>query len=137
MFNAACNTVQSILRGPHLWFQRLPDACAALECVVQEIVPLANAMDIPLSQADIRALDGYFLPYPSDGMCSMAQDLLAKRPTEIRPADRRGSGAWPRLRRGPAGMPVRLSHGQDAGAGQRPSVGGMPMTKQYKEAFSR
>ena len=83
MFNAACNTVQSILRGPHLWFQRLPDACAALECVVQEIVPLANAMDIPLSQADIRALDGYFLPCPSDGMCSMAQDLLAKRPTEI------------------------------------------------------
>ena len=83
MFNAACNTVQSILQGPHLWFQRLPEACAALECVMQEIVRLANAMDIPLSQADIRALDGYFLPYPADGMCSMAQDLMAKRPTEI------------------------------------------------------
>lgn len=83
MFNAACNTVQSILRCPHLWFQRLPEACAALECVMREIVQLANAMDIPLSQADIRALDGYFLPYPADGMCSMAQDLQAKRPTEI------------------------------------------------------
>lgn len=83
MFNAACNTVQSILRGPHLWFQRLPEACAALECVMREIVRLAVAMGIPLSQADIRALDGYFLPYPPDGMCSMAQDLMEKRPTEI------------------------------------------------------
>ena len=44
MFNAACNTVQSILRGPHLWFQQLPDACAALECVMQEIVRLAHGM---------------------------------------------------------------------------------------------
>lgn len=83
MFNAACNTVQAILRGPHLWFQRLPEACAALECVMQEIVRLANAMGIPLSESDIRALDGYFLPYPADGMCSMAQDIMAKRPTEI------------------------------------------------------
>lgn len=83
MFNAACNTVQAILRGPHLWFQKLPEACAALECVMQEIVCLANAVGVPLSQADIRALDGYFLPYPADGMCSMAQDILEKRPTEI------------------------------------------------------
>lgn len=83
LFNAACNTVQAILRGPHLWFQRLPEACAALECVMQEIVRLANAMGIPLSESDIRALDGYFLPYPADGMCSMAQDIMAKRPTEI------------------------------------------------------
>lgn len=83
MFNAACNTVQSILRGTHLWFQKLPEACAALECVMQEIVSLAQAVGVPLSQADIRALDGYFLPYPADGMCSMAQDILEKRPTEI------------------------------------------------------
>lgn len=83
MFNAACNTVQAILRATHLWFQKLPDACAALECVMREIVLLGNAVGVPLSQADIRALDGYFLPYPADGMCSMAQDILDKRPTEI------------------------------------------------------
>lgn len=83
MFNAACNTVQAILRATHLWFQKLPEACAALECVMREIVLLGNAVGVPLSQADIRALDGYFLPYPADGMCSMAQDILDKRPTEI------------------------------------------------------
>ena len=63
MFNAAFNTVESILRCRHRWFQQLPEANAALECVMEEIVRLANA--------------------PGDGLCSMAQDLRAQRPTEI------------------------------------------------------
>ena len=83
MFNAAFNTVESILRCSHSWFQRLPEANAALECVMREIVRLANACGVSLSEADIRALDGYCDPYPGDGLCSMAQDLRAKRPTEI------------------------------------------------------
>ena len=83
MFNAAFNTVESILRCRHRWFQQLPEANAALECVMEEIVRLANACGVMLSEADIRALDGYCQPYPGDGLCSMAQDLRAKRPTEI------------------------------------------------------
>ena len=34
MFNAAFNTVESILRCRHRWFQQLPEANAALECVI-------------------------------------------------------------------------------------------------------
>lgn len=83
LFNTAFNTVESVLRCRHKWFQELTEPNLALECIMQEIVRLANACDIPLSDADIRALDGYCMPYPSDGMCSMAQDLQAKRPTEI------------------------------------------------------
>ena len=83
MFNAAFNTVESILRCRHRWFQQLPEANAALECVMEEIVRLANACGVPLSEADVRALDGCCRPYPGDGLCSMAQDLAAKRPTEI------------------------------------------------------
>ena len=83
MFNAAFNTVESILRCRHRWFQQLPEANAALECVMEEIVRLANACGVMLSEADIRALDGYCQPYPGDGLCSMAQDLRAQRPTEI------------------------------------------------------
>ena len=50
---------------------------------MEEIVRLANACGVMLSEADIRALDGYCQPYPGDGLCSMAQDLRAQRPTEI------------------------------------------------------
>ena len=83
MFNAAFNTEESILRCRHRWFQQLPETGAALECIMEEIVQLANACGVALSEADIRALDGYFDPYPGDGLCSMAQDLQAGRPTEI------------------------------------------------------
>ena len=83
MFNAAFNTEESILRCRHRWFQQLPETGAALECIMEEIVRLANACGVALSEADIRALDGYFDPYPGDGLCSMAQDLQAGRPTEI------------------------------------------------------
>lgn len=54
MFNAAFNTVESILRCRHRWFQQLPEANAALECVMEEIVRLANACGVMLSEADIR-----------------------------------------------------------------------------------
>ena len=108
MFNAAFNTEESILRCRHRWFQQLPETGAALDqwlwdpfnfqngviqaalfrniavtTEMKEIVRLANACGVALSEADIRALDGYFDPYPGDGLCSMAQDLQAGRPTEI------------------------------------------------------
>lgn len=83
MFNAACNTVEAIFRGKHLWFQRIEEACDAMECIMQEIVQLANAAGVPLSQQDIRDLDGIFMGYSSEGMCSMAQDVVSGKQTEI------------------------------------------------------
>lgn len=83
LFNSACNTVEAIFHGNHSWFQRIPEACDAMECIMQEIVKLAHAMDIGLTQEDIRHLDGIFNKYASDGMCSMAQDMVSGRPTEI------------------------------------------------------
>lgn len=83
MLNAACNTVEAIFKGQHLWFQRIPEACDAMECIMQEIISLANAIGVKLSQQDIRNLDGFFDNYASDGMCSMVQDVLNKKPTEI------------------------------------------------------
>jgi 2-dehydropantoate 2-reductase len=83
MLNAACNTVETIFKGTHRWFQNIPEACDAMECIMQEIVALANAMDVPLSQQDIRSLDGFFKNYDPNGMCSMVQDMLYGNPTEI------------------------------------------------------
>lgn len=83
MLNAACNTVEAILKGQHLWFQRVSEACDAMECIMQEIVSLANAIGIELSQQDIRNLDGFFDNYAADGMCSMVQDVISKKQTEI------------------------------------------------------
>lgn len=83
MLNAACNTVEAIFKGQHLWFQRVTEACDAMECIMQEIVSLANAMGVKLSQQDIRNLDGFFDNYAPDGMCSMVQDVLNKKQTEI------------------------------------------------------
>ena len=83
LFNASYNTVQAILRGPHLWFQRIPEARAAVECVMEEMLRLANAQGVPLTWSDVPDLEAYLGPYPPDGICSMAQDILEKRPTEI------------------------------------------------------
>lgn len=83
MLNAACNTVEAIFKGQHSWFQRIPEACDAMECIMQEIVSLANAIGVKLSQQDIRNLDGFFDNYAPDGMCSMVQDVLYKKQTEI------------------------------------------------------
>ena len=99
MFNAAFNTEESILRCRHRWFQQLPETGAALECIMEEIVRLANACGVALSEADIRALDGYF--------------------------DRRSAGAGTQPRRRAAGMPVCLSSGQSHGAGKRLRSGDM------------
>lgn len=83
MLNAACNTVEAIFRGRHEWFQKIPEANDAMECIMTEIVTLAQAMGVPLSVDDIRALDNFFADYAPDGMCSMVQDVLSKRQTEI------------------------------------------------------
>lgn len=83
MLNAACNTVETIFKGTHRWFQNIPEACDAMECIMEEIVSLANAMDVPLTEQDIRSLDGFFANYDPDGMCSMVQDMIYGNPTEI------------------------------------------------------
>ena len=83
MLNAACNTVETIFKGTHRWFQNISEACDAMECIMEEIVSLANAMDVPLSEQDIRSLDGFFANYDPDGMCSMVQDMIYGNPTEI------------------------------------------------------
>lgn len=83
MFNAACNTVEAIFKGKHLWFQKIEEASDAMECIMQEIVLIANAEGVPLSQADIRALDGVFQGYDGEGRCSMASDVITGKQTEI------------------------------------------------------
>ncbi|OZG59927.1 2-dehydropantoate 2-reductase [Bifidobacterium lemurum] len=83
MLNAACNTVEAIFRGRHRWFQRIPEARDAMECVMREIVALAEAMGVGLTQRDIRDLDGFFDDYDPDGMRSMVQDVLHGNQTEI------------------------------------------------------
>lgn len=83
LFNASYNTVQAIVMGPHLWFQRVSEARAAVECVMEEMLRLANAQGVPLTRADLPDLEAYIKSYPPDGICSTAQDLREHRPTEI------------------------------------------------------
>ena len=67
----------------NMYFRQMSSMISRLDAQLGEVVRLANACGVMLSEADIRALDGYCQPYPGDGLCSMAQDLRAKRPTEI------------------------------------------------------
>lgn len=83
MFNAGCNTIETILRCQHRYFQEISEAEKALECVMREIVILGNACGVALSEKDILALRGCFKRYASDGLCSMAQDLRSGRRSEI------------------------------------------------------
>ena len=125
MFNAAFNTEESILRCRHRWFQQLPETGAALECIMEEIVRLANACGVALSEADIRALDGYFDPYPGDGLLQYGAGLAGWAAYGDRYADRRSAGAGTQPRRRAAGMPVCPSSGQSHGAGKRLRSGDM------------
>lgn len=83
MMNSACNTVEAIFRGQHSWFQKIPEACDAMRCVMTEIMHLGNRLGVPLKESDIDVIIGLFDNYAPDGMCSMVQDIKAKRPTEI------------------------------------------------------
>lgn len=64
--------------------QQSPEAQRMLLAAMQEVIRLANLEGIPLpADNDVTWLDAhmpYFLP---DGMPSMRQDVLAKRPTEV------------------------------------------------------
>lgn len=83
MMNSACNTVEAIFRGQHSWFQKIPEARDAMRCVMIEIMQLGNKVGVPLKEADIDEVISLFYSYPPDGMCSMVQDIVSKRPTEI------------------------------------------------------
>lgn len=83
MFNAGCNTIETILRCSHRYFQEIEEAEKALECVMGEIITLGNACGVALSEEDMLSLRGCFKKYASDGLCSMAQDLQNGRPSEI------------------------------------------------------
>lgn len=83
MMNSACNTVEAIFRGQHSWFQKIPEARDAMRCIMTEIMLLANKLGVPIKSDDIEEIIGLFDSYAPDGMCSMVQDVLAKRPTEI------------------------------------------------------
>ena len=83
MMNSACNTVEAIFHGQHCWFQKIPEACDAMRCVMREIKTLANTMGIDIKEGDIDDVIATFENYAPDGMCSMVQDVLNKKPTEI------------------------------------------------------
>lgn len=83
MMNSACNTVEAIFRGRHCWFQKIPEARDAMRCVMTEIMRLGNRMGVPLKESDIEEIIALFDSYDPDGMCSMVQDVVAGRPTEI------------------------------------------------------
>lgn len=65
MFNAAFNTEESILRCRHRWFQQLPETGAALECIMEEIVRLANACGVACRKRISGRWTDILIPIPA------------------------------------------------------------------------
>jgi 2-dehydropantoate 2-reductase len=82
LLNVSGNTVNTLLRGPHAYFQKYQTANDARRLIMREVVALSKAMGTGLEETDIEKLMPAYNDYPPENINSTLQDLLAKKRTE-------------------------------------------------------
>jgi 2-dehydropantoate 2-reductase len=83
MVNVGVNQASAVMRAPYGFFQCNPDAKALMEALMQEVVRLAKAENVSLSQGDIDNWYPVLNQLSPQGKTSMLQDIEAKRKTEV------------------------------------------------------
>ena len=83
MINVGVNQASALLKAPYRLFQTDPDAREAMETLMREVIALAGARGIGLSGKDLDAWQETLHSLPADSYTSMAQDVLARRKTEV------------------------------------------------------
>ncbi|MFQ5841496.1 MAG: ketopantoate reductase family protein [Thermodesulfobacteriota bacterium] len=83
MINVGINQVSAVLRAPYSVFQTSQEARDLMESAMKEVVALAKAAKVHLSEEDM--IDWYSLlsGLSPQGKTSMLQDVEAKRKTEV------------------------------------------------------
>ena len=83
MINVGMNQASAVMRAPYGIFQTSADARALMQTLMHEVITLAKASDVNLSEADIEDWREILQTLSPEGKTSMLQDFEARRPTEV------------------------------------------------------
>jgi len=83
MVNVGVNQASAVMRAPYGIFQTNLDAQALMETLMQEVVALARASDVNLTDQDIKEWYPILNLLSPQGKTSMLQDIEAQRKTEV------------------------------------------------------
>jgi 2-dehydropantoate 2-reductase len=83
MINVGMNQASAVLRAPYGVFRTSPDARALMAALMGEVIALAKAAGVELSQEDIADWLAILPTLSPEGKTSMLQDIEAGRPTEV------------------------------------------------------
>jgi len=83
MINVGMNQASAVMRAPYGVFQTSPDARGLMESLMNEVINVAQAVDVNLTGKDIKDWYQFLNTLAPQGKTSMLQDIEAKRKTEI------------------------------------------------------
>jgi len=83
MVNVGVNQASAVLRAPYRVFQTSPDAQAVMEALMREVIQVAQAAGVNLTEQDLTDWYGFLNSLSPDGKTSMLQDIEAGRKTEV------------------------------------------------------
>lgn len=83
MINVGMNQASALMQAPYGVFQTSADACALMQALMHEVIALAKASDVNLSESDIEDWHDILQTLSPEGKTSMLQDMEAGRPTEV------------------------------------------------------
>ncbi len=83
MVNVGINQASAIFQAPYGAFQIDGDERRLMNALMDEVLLVAHAEGVPLDESDVARWHGVLANQPAEGWTSMAQDVLAGRPTEV------------------------------------------------------
>ncbi len=83
MINVGINQPSALLSAPYRTFQTSSHAQAIMEATMLEVIAVAQAEGVDLSEKDMQDWYGVLHNLDPDGLTSMAQDIEAGRQTEV------------------------------------------------------
>jgi len=83
MINVGMNQASAVMGAPYGVFQTSTQARELMEALMKEVISLANAMGINLTDKDIEDWYGFLKTLSPQGKTSTLQDVEAKRKTEV------------------------------------------------------
>jgi 2-dehydropantoate 2-reductase len=83
MVNVGVNQVSAVARAPYGLFQRSKAARELMESAMREVIAIAKAAGVDLSEDDIQNWFSVLQSLSPDGKTSMLQDVEAGRKTEV------------------------------------------------------